>query len=152
MGKTVWRFIRLSVVLTSTTWMSFAPAQITFYEHEGFKGRLFTTPKRLGNLERSGFNDSASSAVVDQREWEVCEDTRYSGRCRVLRQGRYPSLQAMGLTRPIASLRRVGLDELVSADRYAPLPMPASEPTALCGSLSRPSAWPGVDRCGEFKE
>lgn len=138
MRKMLWKSRGVSVVLVLATWVSIAPAQITFYEHEGFKGRFFTTPKRLGNLERSGFNDSASSAVVDQRTWEVCEDARYRGHCRVLRQGRYPSLMAMGLTRPIASLRRVGLDEPVSDERYAPWPVPASALAAPCDPLARP--------------
>ncbi len=44
-----------------------AAAQITFYEGEGFQGRTFTTKKQVGNFERSGFNDRASSVVVDAR-------------------------------------------------------------------------------------
>ena len=113
---------RLMVALALAAWVPVAPAQVTFYEHEDFRGRLFTTPKRMGNLERAGFNDSASSVVVERQSWEVCEDTRYRGRCRVLRQGRYPSLIAMGLNQRIASLRRVGLDEQVPINRYAPAP------------------------------
>ena len=41
-----------------------ATAQITFYEREDFAGRTFTAENQLGNFERAGFNDRASSAVV----------------------------------------------------------------------------------------
>ena len=65
-----------------------AAAQVTFYEREGFEGRSFTTKKQVGNFERYGFNDRASSVVVDGSDrWEVCEDARFSGRCVVLRPG-----------------------------------------------------------------
>ena len=47
-----------------------AVAQITFYEGEGFRGRSFTTDQRIGNFDRSGFNDRASSVVVDRGRWD----------------------------------------------------------------------------------
>src|ERR1035437_10068992 len=61
-----------------------AIAQVTFYEQDGFRGQSFTTARQVGNLERSGFNDRASSVVVVGDRWEVCEDVRFSGRCVVL--------------------------------------------------------------------
>lgn len=64
-----------------------AAAGITFYEREGFQGRSFTTERQVGDFERFGFNDRASSAVVLPDRWEVCEDTRFSGQCVVLRPG-----------------------------------------------------------------
>ena len=73
-----------------------AAAQVTFYEHDGFEGRSFTTERQVGNFERFGFNDRASSVVVLRDRWEVCSDVQFSGRCVVLRAGRYPSLTAMG--------------------------------------------------------
>ena len=41
-----------------------AAAQVTFYEGEDFRGRSFTADRQVGNFERYGFNDRASSAVV----------------------------------------------------------------------------------------
>ena len=38
-----------------------AVAQVTFYEHEGFGGRSFSTPSAVNNLSNQGFNDRASS-------------------------------------------------------------------------------------------
>ena len=64
-----------------------AMAQITFYEGEGFRGRAFTTNRQVGNFERYGFNDRASSVIVDRGRWEVCDDSRFEGRCVVLRRG-----------------------------------------------------------------
>ncbi len=99
--------------------------QITFYERENFRGRTFTTDKQVGNLERFGFNDRASSAVVLGDRWEVCEDARFNGRCRVLRPGSYPSLAAMGMGRSISSVREVDRNARFDDSRYAPAPLAA---------------------------
>ena len=69
-----------------------AAAGITFYEREDFRGQSFTTDRPVRDLDRFGFNNRASSAVVSSGRWEVCEDSRFRGRCVVLRQGSYESL------------------------------------------------------------
>ena len=74
--------------------------QVIFYENDGFGGRSFTTEKQVNNFQRFGFNDRASSVVVIGDRWEVCEDTGFSGRCVVLRPGRYASLERDGPERP----------------------------------------------------
>jgi uncharacterized protein YcfJ len=99
-----------------------APAQVTFFENEGFRGRSFTTDRQIGNLERAGFNDRASSVVVIGDRWEVCENAQFNGRCAILRQGRYPSLTAMGLNDRISSVRDVSRNAQVNDNRYAPAP------------------------------
>ena len=104
-----------------------AAAQVTFYEREGFQGRSFTAEKEIRNLERSGFNDRASSAVVAGNRWEVCEDVRFGGQCVVLRPGRYPSLAAMGLNDRVASVRTVSRNARIDDSRYAPAPAAASD-------------------------
>ena len=101
-----------------------AAAQVTFYEGERFEGRSFTAEKEIRNLERYGFNDRASSAVVVGDRWEVCEDVRFGGRCVVLRPGRYPSLAAMGLNDRVSSVRTVSRNARVDENRYAPAPNP----------------------------
>lgn len=104
-----------------------APAtpQITFYEHEGFHGRNFTSNQEIRNFQRYGFNDRASSVVVLGDRWEVCEDNRFGGRCVVLRPGRYPSLAAMGLNDRVSSARTVSRNSRVEENRYAPAPVMA---------------------------
>lgn len=84
-----------------------AAAQVTFYSREDFRGQSFTTDRNIGNLERQGFNDRASSAVVRGGTWQVCEDARFEGQCAVLQPGEYPSLSDMGLGNEISSVRQV---------------------------------------------
>lgn len=98
-------------------------AQVTFYENEGFRGRAFSTDKPVGNLDRVGFNDRASSAVVDRGRWEVCEDARFQGRCVVLQPGSYDSLRGLGLNDRISSVRPV--DNRSRYDNEAPQPLAA---------------------------
>lgn len=101
-----------------------AAAQITFYENEGFSGRSFSTDKQIGNFERVGFNDRASSVIVLHDRWEVCEDARFAGRCIVLRPGRYASLASMGLNDRVSSVRNVSVNARVDDNRYAPPAVP----------------------------
>jgi uncharacterized protein YcfJ len=100
-----------------------AVAEITFYERENFRGQTFTTNRQVGNLERFGFNDRASSAVVLGEPWEVCDDARFGGRCKVLRPGRYPSLAAMGINDRISSVRDLDRSARIDESRYAPAPI-----------------------------
>lgn len=107
-------------------------AEVTFYEHERFEGRSFTTQQRVNNFERAGFNDRASSVVVRGERgerWEVCEDVRLRGRCVVLRQGQYASLSAMGLNDRVSSVRAIPRDARIGDDRYAPVPARISQVT-----------------------
>ena len=104
-----------------------ASAQVTFYEQEGFQGSTFNTQQRVGNLERSNFSNRASSVIVVGSRYQVCEDTRFEGRCTVLRPGQYPSLTAMGLNDRISSVRPLPANERVSEADYAPMPVVAQD-------------------------
>jgi len=84
-----------------------AGGQVTFYEGREFRGRSFVADRPIGNLERFGFNDRASSAVVSGSTWEVCDNAGFSGRCAVLRPGEYASLDQMGMNNSISSARPV---------------------------------------------
>lgn len=101
-----------------------AGAQVTFYEQPGFTGRSFSTARPVLNFERFGFNDRASSVIVQHDRWEACSDARFGGRCVVLRPGRYPSLQAMGMDDRVSSVRLVSRNAEVDDGRYAPPPFP----------------------------
>ena len=107
-----------------------AAAEVTFYEREGFAGQSFTTQKQVNNLERNGFNDRASSAVVTNERWEVCDEVRFGGRCFVLRPGRYSSLAAMGLNDRVSSVRAVSANAQIADNRYAPAPVADSAEAA----------------------
>ncbi len=103
---------------------SVATAQVTLYQQERFYGPTFSTNNPVSNLDRLGFNDRASSAIVDRGTWQVCEDSDFRGRCLVLRPGQYPTLGAMGLNNRISSLRRVSGPNYA----YAPPPTPPVPP------------------------
>ena len=93
--------------IAAITLAAHASAQITFYEGEGFRGRTFAANGEVKNFQQTGFNDRASSVVVERGRWEVCEDARFAGRCVVLRRGSYDSLRGMGMENRISSVRRV---------------------------------------------
>jgi uncharacterized protein YcfJ len=97
-----------------------AAAQITFYEHDNYQGRSFTTQRNIANFERFGFNDRASSVIVMNNRVEVCDDFRFGGQCTVLRPGRYPSFSAMGINDRVSSIRIVSNNSRFDEDRYAP--------------------------------
>ncbi|MBS1139338.1 MAG: hypothetical protein H6R13_791 [Proteobacteria bacterium] len=108
-----------------------AAAEVTFYEREGFAGQSFSTDRQVGNFERFGFNDRASSVIVSSERWEVCEDRKFRGRCVVLRPGEYPSLAAMGLNERVSSVRLIQRNARISANRYAPDPIAAPRDNAV---------------------
>lgn len=113
----------LSAVLLSTATM----AQITLYEGEGFRGRAFTTDRPTDDFTRNGFNDRASSAIVDSGVWEACVDAGYRGRCVVLREGSYDSLARLGINDRLSSVRRVGNDRRDQEASPEPLAQPNYE-------------------------
>jgi uncharacterized protein YcfJ len=115
--------LRNALAVAGLAFATQAAAQVVFYENENFSGRSFTAPDQSANFSSFGFNDRASSAVVLRDRWEVCEDARFSGRCVVLRPGRYPSLAALGLNDRISSARSVTRNARVDDNRYAPAPI-----------------------------
>ena len=104
-----------------------AGAQVTFYEHDGFQGRSFTTAQRVGNVQAIGFHGRPTSMVVVGQRWEVCEDVRFRGTCTVLRPGQYASLSAMGQDDPVRSVRPLQANVHVDERSYAPMPVVAQD-------------------------
>ena len=115
---------KLKAALGATTVLlaTQAAAQITFYEHDGFRGRAFTTDRQVMNFANQGFNDRASSVVVGSGRWEACSDERFGGQCVVLRQGSYESLNGLGMNDRISSVRPV--NQRASYPNEAPAPLP----------------------------
>jgi uncharacterized protein YcfJ len=105
-----------------------ACAQVTLYEQEGFHGRTFAVNGPINNLDRFGFNDLASSIIVDRGDWQVCEHADFRGRCIVLRPGQYPALRTMGMNNKISSVRRVSGGPNYSYAPPPPTPAPAPYP------------------------
>ncbi|HTE43131.1 MAG TPA: beta/gamma crystallin-related protein [Steroidobacteraceae bacterium] len=95
-------------LLAAALLLAAAPAfsdEISFYEAENFRGRVFSTDTPVQNLNRTGFNGRASSVIVESGRWEVCEEARFGGRCTLLRRGSYDSLERMGINNRISSVR-----------------------------------------------
>jgi len=103
-----------------------AVAQVTLYQQEGFRGRTVATNAPIPDLGRMGFNDRASSVIVDGGQWQVCQNIGYRGDCVVLRPGQYPSLGAIGLNNRISSVRRI------SGGNYPYPPVTAPPATYPC--------------------
>ena len=125
---------RITLAVAALALAGQATAQITFFENDDFQGQSFTTDRPVNNLDRYGFNDRASSVVVRGNRgerWEVCEDSRFRGRCVVLRPGEYPSLDAMGLNGRISSVRAVASNARVDERRYAPVAAPVPQPVPV---------------------
>lgn len=98
----------LAVGLTTLAAAGAANAQIMLYENENFSGRNYSSMHSVSNLGDSGFNDRASSAVVRGGRWQICVDAYFGGRCETLGPGEYPSLQSMGLSNRVSSVRSLG--------------------------------------------
>ena len=122
MPHTIRTHLRTLLALAGLAVVTQAAAQVTFYEEENFRGQSFSSTGQVRNFARDGFNDRASSVEVATKRWEVCENSRFTGRCVVLRPGRYPSLAAMGLNDRVSSARMINANARVSENRYAPTP------------------------------
>jgi uncharacterized protein YcfJ len=95
-----------------------AGAQVTFYEHDNYHGRSFRAERMVQDFAGYGFNDRASSIVIDGGNWEVCQDANFRGRCVVLRPGSYAALGPMDLNDRISSARAVGGEARGRGDGY----------------------------------
>ncbi len=109
-----------AAAITASVIGSQASAQIMFYEHNNYQGQTFTAQRQVNNFDRINFNDSASSVVVLNNNWEVCEHANFGGTCIVLRPGRYRSLNTMNMNDTISSARIVSGNTRYDDDRYAP--------------------------------
>jgi uncharacterized protein YcfJ len=119
--------LKIAIISAGLMLATHAAAQVIFYEGEEFRGTSFRVDTTIRNFDPLGFNDRASSAVVEQGRWEVCEDAEFRGRCTILNPGNYPSLAPMGLNRRISSARPIELQAQypVAAPPPPPQPPPA---------------------------
>ena len=114
--------VTIAVGLAAILVAAHASAQLTFYAAEGFRGRSFTASGEAPNFEPFGFNDRASSVIVQRGRWEVCEDSYFRGRCTIVSPGQYSSLASLGLNDRVSSARRVPRNAQAA---YVPPPPPA---------------------------
>lgn len=127
MNKTTSSTLKYALAAAGLALGSQAMAQITLYAGEGLRGRAFTASDAIRDFSSVGFNDRASSAVVEHGRWEVCDDADFRGRCMVLRPGNYENLRGMGLDNRISSVRPVRGEGRYDNEAPAPLPPAAYE-------------------------
>ena len=108
--------------------------EITLYQNRDFRGDTLTLRRAAPDLERTGFNDTASSVVVREGVWEVCTDPNFRGNCTQLQPGEYNRLEG-ALNDRVASAREV------AAVSVAPPPMisppGAAAPTVVAAAGPR---------------
>lgn len=121
------KMMKIAVAAAAMGMAAQAYAQITFYEGDGWRGRAYTAKGQVRDLSRIGFNDSASSVVVDRGQWEVCEDANFRGQCMVLRRGSYETLRGMGLNNRISSVRPIKARGRYENEAPPPLAQPSYE-------------------------
>ena len=78
---------------------------IELFSEVGFGGERLAVDRDVTGLERSNFNDRASSAIIYAGQWEFCTDAQHRGNCAVFGPGRYPRIG--GMTGLLSSLRQV---------------------------------------------
>jgi len=64
--------------------------------------------RQAADLREEPLQAKATSAVIAEGEWQLCDDTYYRGQCVTLGPGKYPSLEQFGLNKGVTSVRRVG--------------------------------------------
>ncbi len=104
--------MKLAHILFATSLAGCAAAavaqEITLFEGENFSGRRFAANSSMPNLDATGFNDRAASAIIRAGTWQLCSDAYYRGNCVTLEPGNYSTLGAMGLSNRLSSLREIG--------------------------------------------
>jgi Beta/Gamma crystallin len=113
------RMLTIAALLASAA-VTAQAAEMTLYENPGFGGRELTLRGYTPDLNRTGFNDRASSIAVQSGNWEVCTDADFRGFCASLAPGEYPMLDPRFNNR-ISSAREAGTTAVEAGrPRYEP--------------------------------
>ena len=105
--KTRFKCTLLAATLLCAT-ASAAAAELTLFGGDNFRGKRLQANDSIVNLANSGFNDRASSVIVRDGVWQLCDDAYFRGRCVTLQPGRYASLREIGLSNRVSSARELG--------------------------------------------
>ena len=88
-------------------WVPPGRPRAILYELDGFGGRNFVIEGDVvANLDRTGFNDRASSIRIEGGYWMFCSDAGFQGTCRTFGPGEYASLP-WDINNKISSGRRI---------------------------------------------
>ena len=72
------------------------PASIVLFESPGMTGRSYTLNQATSDLGGTGFNDRATSAIVNSGTWQLCVDANYESSCEVFGPGQHAQLGGVG--------------------------------------------------------
>ena len=100
-----------AVAALGTGFAQAGDTELVIYKQANFQGQADTIKGEVANLE-NGFGREVSSLEAKGGAWEVCTKDHFKGRCRVLDEGRYPSLR--GLDDRIVSVRFLGASAKVA--------------------------------------
>jgi len=78
-------------------------AAIVLFDSPGMTGRSINVNGPIPNLDGSGFNDRAQSAIIYSGTWQLCADSDFQSSCEVLSPGQWTNLG--GVTGRVSSLR-----------------------------------------------
>jgi len=127
------RRILVGVALAAIASGAFA-GEITLYRNSDFQGDTLTLQRAAPDLERTGFNDTASSVIVRSGVWEVCTDPYYHGNCTQLQPGEYYRLEGT-LNDRVASAREIAAVTVAPPPAAAPVAsVPASAAPPIIAS------------------
>jgi hypothetical protein len=78
---------------------------VILFTDANFGGRDVALSGNMRSLNDVGFNDRASSMIIRDGRWELCDDSDFRGQCAVYGPGRYSGLDR--LNDRVSSIRRV---------------------------------------------
>ncbi len=78
------------------------------FASNGYAGASQAIDQSQTDLRSEPLQSKATSTVIANGEWQLCDDTFYRGQCVTLGPGKYPSLEQLGLTHGVSSVRRTG--------------------------------------------
>jgi hypothetical protein len=97
-------------------------ARVVLFDQENLRGDSMAVAGINGSLASAGFDNAASSMVIEGGRWLFCTEPYFRGECQVLGPGRYPTLTKGPLFRNISSIRPAAV-----ADVPAPRANPAGD-------------------------
>jgi len=91
---------------SSATAASRSAGDIVLFAAREFGGASQPLDESQSDLHADALQGKATSTVIAAGTWELCQDTFYRGQCVTLGPGKYPSLEELGLTHGVGSVRR----------------------------------------------
>ncbi len=122
--------LRASMAAIAVVLAGQAAADATFYEHREYQGRTFATREPVPDFNQTDIGQTASSVVITNRAWQLCDQPNFRGNCIELQPGNYPSLRDSGMNNRVASARGI------RNEPPAPPPPPPVPPIRNDGSIT----------------